>query len=167
MHLTLIIKGKLQNRVFFSHFTIKYNDPLYTTWHITISPICFCHLQSRLCVCVDITISSIITTKSPLPHAMFARHRGHGTLLRTKHQKWRMAIALPWRISLSLRFNSFRFPVCVSFQVHYCHTSMAVIISSIITSPSNVQLHANLHGRRMFVSDASYSTLRSFPYAVP
>jgi hypothetical protein len=22
--------GKLQNRVFFSHFTIKYNDPLYT-----------------------------------------------------------------------------------------------------------------------------------------
>jgi hypothetical protein len=22
-----------------------------------------------------------------LPHAMFARHRGHGTLLRTKHQK--------------------------------------------------------------------------------
>ncbi len=104
-----------------------------------------------------------------MPHAMFARHRGHGTTSRTstKHQKWRMAIALPWRISLSLRFNPFRFPVCVGFQVHYCNTSMAVIISSIVTSPSNVQLHANLHGRRMFVSDASYSTLRSFPYAVP
>jgi hypothetical protein len=28
--LGVIKKGKLQNRVFFSHFTIKYNDPLYT-----------------------------------------------------------------------------------------------------------------------------------------
>ena len=28
-------KGKLQNRVFFSHFTIKYNDPLYTTYNLT------------------------------------------------------------------------------------------------------------------------------------
>ncbi len=54
-----IYLGKLQNRVFFSHFTIKYNDPLYTIWHITISPICFCHLQYRVCIYVKITKSRV------------------------------------------------------------------------------------------------------------
>ncbi len=53
--------SKLQNRVFFSHFTIKYNDPLYTIWHITIWPICFCHLQYRVCICVDITKSRVFS----------------------------------------------------------------------------------------------------------
>jgi hypothetical protein len=165
--LGVIKKGKLQNRVFFSHFTIKYNDPLYTIWHITISPICFCHLQYRVCIYVKITISRIITTKSPFAPCFVRSSQRTWYTVAYQVSKMKNGHRLAMTYFSIASLQSLCFPVSVGFQVYYCHTSMVVIISSIVTSPSNVELHVTLHGRPMFVSDASYSTLRSFPYAVP